>query len=98
MLTLTHSTPARFCGSCVVDLFQPSSVQLSKALRHTMPTKRKMLGKEEADYFSGKKFIEYLQTTEFFGEDKLLRTRADCTRFGAMCVVIWARIALPRTR
>jgi hypothetical protein len=60
------------------------TVQVSKALRHTMPTKRKMLGKEEADYFSGKKLIEYLQTTDFYGDDKLLKSRHDCVRFAAM--------------
>lgn len=62
--------------------------QVCKAIRHTMPCKQKMLGKEMADYFSGKKFIKYMEDSEFHVAQggKLLSSRSDCVRLAALMV------------
>lgn len=53
-----------------------------------MPCKQKMLGKEIADYVSGKKLIAYLEASEFHSDQggTLFRSRRDCATFAAIMV------------
>eukprot|EP00729_Bicosta_minor_P005091 gene5091-3168_t len=86
-LAETHLPPSKNTRMVSAAVVGPI-LFVCKAIRHTMPCKQKMLGKEIADYVSGKKLIAYLEASEFHSDQggTLFRSRRDCATFAAIMV------------